>query len=80
MSAPAKTTWCDLDDASLNSHEPYIAAFRLILHCHRIDNALYLLDIVIQKLTSKYGGRRYPAIRDSVCIISLFFRLHGKRV
>jgi len=80
MSAPAKTTGCDLDDASLYSREPYIAALRLIPRCYRIDNAPDLLDIVIQKIASKYGGRHYPAIRDPVCIISLFFRLHGKRV
>jgi len=60
MSSPAKTTRCDLDDASLNSHEPYIAALRPILLCRCIDNAPDLLDIVLQKLTSKYGGRRSP--------------------
>jgi len=71
MSAPAKTSGHDLDDASLYSREPYIAALRLIPHCHRIDNAPDLLDIVIQKFASKYGGRHYTAIRDPARIISL---------
>ncbi len=49
MSTPAKTAWCNLDGASLNSYEPYIAAFHMIPLCHRIDNFPDLLNIVLQK-------------------------------